>query len=87
MYGGTAPLAALFMWCFSPTVIAYASTIMPDLGAAACGAAAIVYFRRWLIKAMWRYALVTGILLGVAALTKTTWLILFGVLPSLWPVP
>ena len=82
LYGGTAGLAALALWCFSPNILAYAAIITPDLGAAALGVAANYLFWKWLRRPTWSRALAAGMVLGLAELTKMTWLVLF----ALWPV-
>jgi len=84
LYGSAAGLVALTLWCVSPNVIANAAMITPDAGAAACGVAAAYAFWRWLNASTWRNALVAGAMLGVVELTKTTWVILFGLWPALW---
>ncbi|MEJ7640498.1 MAG: hypothetical protein WKF75_21640 [Singulisphaera sp.] len=58
------------------------STITPDAGAAAIGVTAGYLFWRWLRGPSWSRALSAGIALGLAELTKTTWVVLF----VLWPL-
>jgi hypothetical protein len=58
--------------------------ITPDLGAAACGLTATLFFRRWLNKGTWETAFWCGLWLGLAELTKTTWLFLFPLWTVLW---
>ncbi|HUY32969.1 MAG TPA: glycosyltransferase family 39 protein [Pirellulales bacterium] len=82
LYGGTAGLAALTLWCFSPNVLAYAAIITPDLGATALGVAANYLFWRWLREPSWERAGAAGVVLGLAELTKTTWLVLFVIWPA-----
>lgn len=84
LYGSTAGLVALGLWGFSPNVLGYGHLITPDVGAAACGAAACYMFWWWLSVPTWRNALRTGIVLGLAALTKMTLIVLFGLFPMLW---
>lgn len=82
LYGVRAGFVALSLWCFSPTVIAWSGTVMPDGPAAAAGVAAGYLFWRWLNLADWPSAFLAGISLGIAELTKLTWIVLFG----LWPL-
>src|SRR5258708_1909416 len=37
LYGNVAGIVALVLWCYSPGILAYASQITPDCGAAALG--------------------------------------------------
>jgi hypothetical protein len=82
--GMPAACVALLLWCASPNVLAHAAMITPDCGASALGAFACYLFWQWLRKPGWARALTVGVILGLAELTKFTWLILFGVWPCLW---
>jgi len=84
LYGDLAGISALTLWCFSPNILAHAQMITPDAGAAAMGVAAAYLFWRWLKAPTWRRSLTAGLVLGLAELTKTTWIVLFGVWPVLW---
>ncbi|OHB77279.1 MAG: hypothetical protein A2W31_13165, partial [Planctomycetes bacterium RBG_16_64_10] len=84
LYGGGAGLAALVLWCFSPNILAHGALITPDLAAAALGLAAAYLFWRWLKEPCWSCALGAGLALGLAELTKTTWIVLFPLWPALW---
>jgi len=84
LWGGRAGLLALTLWCFSPTVLAYGHLITPDLGSAAMGVTAAYYFRRWLADPTAKWALIAGLTLGLAELSKTTWIILIPLWPLLW---
>jgi hypothetical protein len=86
LYGDAAGIAALLLWCFCPNVLAYAQTLTADAGAAALGVTASYCFWRWLRDPESNRAIVAGIVLGLAELTKTTWLVLFGLWPALWVV-
>lgn len=74
LYGTAGGLLALSLWCFSPNILAHGQMITPDVGAASMGIAACYLFWRWLRNPVWRRALVAGIVLGFAELTKTTFL-------------
>jgi Dolichyl-phosphate-mannose-protein mannosyltransferase len=84
LYGSWSGLLALTLWCFSPYMLANGQMITPDMGAAALGVAAWYVFWRWLKRPGWLLALGAGAVLGLALLTKTTWIILFALWPALW---
>ena len=84
LYGPTAGLLSAALWCFSPLVLANAQMITPDTGAAALGAGACYLFWKWLDEPAWDFAVAAGFALGLAQLTKFTWVILFVLWPSLW---
>ncbi len=86
LYGAPAGLLALILWCFSPNILAHASLITPDVGAASLGLLASWRFWSWLRLSTLMNALLAGLALGAAELTKFTWLILFGLWPLLWLV-
>jgi 4-amino-4-deoxy-L-arabinose transferase-like glycosyltransferase len=58
--------------------------ITPDLGATSLGTLAAYLFWRWLQAPDSTRALVTGLALGLAELTKTSWIILLGLWPAIW---
>jgi hypothetical protein len=84
VYGSPAGLLAATLWCTSPNVLGNAAMITPDAGAASMGVTALYLFRRWLKKPTWTAAICAGLALGIAELTKTTWILLFSLLPALW---
>ena len=84
LYGDLAGILALALWCFSPNILAHGSLITADAGGTALGIAAAYFFWRWLKKPTWSRALAAGVVLGLAELTKLTWIILFGLWPLLW---
>ena len=86
LYGDAAGIMALALWCFCPNVLAYGHVINADAGATALGVAASYFFWKWLRDPTWDRALVGGIVLGLAELTKTTWAVLFVLWPVLWVV-
>jgi len=67
-------------------VLGHGQLLTPDVGAAACGVAAGYLFWRWLCEPVWPRAFAAGLTLGLAELTKFTWIILFGLWPLLWLV-
>ncbi|MGO8751807.1 MAG: ArnT family glycosyltransferase [Thermoguttaceae bacterium] len=83
LYGRASGVLAIVMFYASPNVIAWGATICPDVPAAATGVSAAYVFWRWLAKPAWTAALKAGLMLGVAELTKMTWIVLFVVWPAL----
>lgn len=73
---------AMCAWCFDPNVIAHGSIVGPDTAAASMGLLAAYGFLRWLKRPTGSSSFFAGLGMGVALLTKTTWIILFG----LWPL-
>lgn len=65
-------------------MLGHGQLITPDVGAAAMGAWAGYAFWRWLRAPGWGAALEAGVVLGLAELTKTTWILLFPLWPALW---
>ena len=86
LFGCAAGFVALTLWCFSPTVLAYGHLITPDAGAAATGVSAAYGLWRWLETPTWGRAFGAGLLLGLAELTKTTWMALFPLWVAVWIV-
>jgi hypothetical protein len=84
LYGSLAGLIAVTLWCFCPNILGNAQMITPDIGATSLGVFAAYLFRGWLHSTTWFRAFLAGFVLGLAELTKTTWIILFGVWPCLW---
>lgn len=79
-------LAALIIWCFSPSILGHGAVVMPDVPAAAVGLVASYLFWTWLKNPVWPLAILAGITIGLACLCKTTMIVLFAVLPFLWLV-
>lgn len=84
LYGPLSGLMALSLWCFSPNILGWGATINPDAGAAAMGVLAGYCLWRWLQDGSWGRAAAAGFALGLAELTKSTWLLLFPLWPLLW---
>ncbi len=82
LFGADAGLLAAILWCFCPNALAWGASITPDTGAAAFGVLACWRFRQWLVLPSWKNAALAGVALGLIQLTKTSWIILFG----LWPL-
>ncbi len=86
LYGVPSGLTAMALWCFCPNILGNGALIMPDVPAAALGAAATYTFWRWLKQPNWLDMTIVGIVLGLAELTKTTLLILYPLFLVLWIV-
>ncbi|HEY7428721.1 MAG TPA: glycosyltransferase family 39 protein [Gemmataceae bacterium] len=79
LYGRRAGLLGLTLWCFGPNILAHAQLVTPDMPATVAGLAATYTFWCYLRRGTWRAALLAGLLLGVAQLTKFTLLVLYPV--------
>jgi hypothetical protein len=86
LYGRLAGLLACAIWCFEPNILAHASLITPDAPATALGLAATYTFWRWLRRPTWMQAAITGIVLGLAELCKTTLIVFYPLWPVMWLV-
>lgn len=84
LYGVRSGLAAAILWCFCPNILANAGMITPDVATSAAGLLAVYCFSRWIDLPTWRRTAAAGFALGIAELTKFTWLILYGIFPLLW---
>ena len=84
LYGRPAGGLSATLWVFCPTVLANAQMITPDTGAASLGVAACYAFWRWVRVPSWTAALLAGGVLGLASLSKTTWVLLFPVWSTSW---
>lgn len=86
LYGVVAGLIACALWCFCPSILGLGATILPDVPAAAIGAAAAYCIWRWLKRSQWLEAIIVGLVLGLAELCKFTLLALYPLLPLLWVI-
>ncbi len=84
LFGANAGLLSLALWCFDPTILAHAQLLTPDIPATVAGLAATYSFWKYLRKPSMRRVCVSGFLLGIALLTKSTMLALFAIWPVLW---
>ncbi|WP_010586593.1 ArnT family glycosyltransferase [Schlesneria paludicola] len=86
LYHPNAGLIALVLYIFDPNLLAHGALITPDAACIALGVVAGYTFWQWLRQPTWRQTLFAGMALGAAELTKTSWLILFVLWPTLWAV-
>jgi len=84
LYGRPSGVMASAIWCFEPNILAHASLITADAGATALGLAACYTFWRWLIRPTWTQAALTGVVLGLAELAKTTLILFYPLWPLMW---
>lgn len=86
LFGNLGGLAAAGLWAVSPTVLGNGALVTADAAAASLGVLAGWLYWRWLREPSWSGTLAAGIGLGLALLTKFTWLILVPLWPVLWIV-
>jgi len=86
LYGVWGGLLSLALWVFCPNILAHARLVTSDLGATAVGVAATYTFWCYLQQPNWKRAIIAGIALGLAALTKFSMVVLYGIWPFLWLV-
>jgi len=78
-YGKLAGAIAVWLWCLCPNILGHGALLTPDIGGAAMGALAGYLYWRWLrLSGGWR-AVGAGVGLGLALLTRTTWIVLIPV--------
>ena len=83
LYSPVCGLIAVSLYGLSPNMLAYGASITPDMGAASFGIIAAYAFWQWLQVPTWRRTILAGMTLGLAELTKSTWILLFGLWPCL----
>jgi len=84
LYGVGGGLLSLALWIFCPNILAHARLITSDVSAASFGVLATFVFWLYLKKPTWGRALLAGLCLGLAQLTKFSLLLLYGIWPLLW---
>ncbi len=84
LYQSAAGLTALILWSFCPYVLGYGALITPDAHAAAMGLAAGYSFWLWWHRQTWDGAILAGLTLGLAELTKFTLLVLYPIWILSW---
>ena len=77
LFGTHSGLIALLLWCSCPYILGHATVITTDVPAAAVGMAAMACFWCWLRSPQWPNAVVAGVVLGFAELTKFTLLVFY----------
>ena len=84
LYGDQAGLVALSLYVFDPNLLSHGELITPDAACAALGIVSGYTFWRWLKYPTWGRAALSGIALGLAELSKLTWIFLFALWPLIW---
>ncbi|GIW99026.1 MAG: hypothetical protein KatS3mg111_2359 [Pirellulaceae bacterium] len=72
------------MWAASPLVIGTSQEILPDVPAAALGLLSAWGFYRWVVEPQWESAILAGLALGLAELSKFTLILLVPVYVGVW---
>ncbi len=90
LYGSSAGWVAAFLWVFSPTVLTFGASITPDVTAAVTGLWATWRTYHWLRNGTWATSVWLAVSIGLAMLSKLTWVVLPGIvfvmcLGYLWP--
>ena len=83
-YGDVSGLVALGCGAFARTFSLGERRSAPTCRAAATGPWAAYAYWQWLQTPGWRTLLMAAAATGVALLTKSTWIILFGLWPAVW---
>ena len=86
LFGRPSGVIACAIWCFEPNILAHSSLITSDVAGAALGVAACYTFWGWLKKPTWAQAALTGVVLGLAELTKTTLILFYPLWPLMWAI-
>lgn len=84
LFGLKPAFLATAMWTFCPTVLAHASLVTPDMGAACLFTATLYSCVRFAGSPSWKMAGVVGTLLGLAQLAKFTDLLLYPLCAAEW---
>ena len=84
LFGRKSAFIALLTFCWCPNVMTWAATITPDAGAASLGCCAGFTYWCWWYRPVWSRAFLAGAVLGLALLTKSTWIMLFPLWTLLW---
>ncbi len=89
LFGNKTALLSLFLFSFSPTLLAHGRLVTTDVGAAAGVFIAIYYFLKFLKDTSRKNLIIAGIVLGLAQLAKFSVILLFpffGILIIVWAI-
>jgi hypothetical protein len=81
IYGPLTSALIAWLWCFSPNVLAHAQTITPDVAMVSTGVLSSYASWKYAICPRWHAAFWMGIAMGIAMLSKLTWIILPVIIP------
>jgi hypothetical protein len=84
LYGVGGGLLSLTLWVFCPNVLAHGRLVTTDVAATALGCGATFLFWRHLDQPSAGRAIVAGLALGLAELSKYSMLLLYVIWPLLW---
>jgi len=77
LYGATPGLFSLFLYAFSPNIIAHSRLITGDLYGTCMTTIAVYYFWRFINRVSWKNAAISAFTLGLSQLAKYTCLFLY----------
>ncbi len=77
LYGRPCGLVAMLLWSFDPNILGNGHLITGDVPATAIGLAAFYFFWKWLKQPFADRAMLAGLALGLAELTKYVWVLLY----------
>lgn len=86
LYGAKSGLVATLLYAFCPNMLAWGASITPDAASASLGLLAVWTWWRWLKVPSWKSSGTAGLCLGIALLSKSTWIFLLAIYPLLWAV-
>ncbi|MDR3622086.1 MAG: glycosyltransferase family 39 protein [Paludisphaera borealis] len=86
LYGPYGGLLSLCLWVFCPNILAHTRLVTTDVGSTVLGVGATYLFWRYLRRPNLPWAIVAGLALGLAQLSKFSMLLLYFVWPFLWVV-
>ena len=86
LYGDNAAILASLLWIFSPYILGFGCLVCPDVPSAALAVFAVFAFLKWLHRPTMYDALLAGLALGFAELTKFTLLVFYPLFVLLWLV-
>jgi hypothetical protein len=83
-FGQISAIIVSLVWLFSPYILGYGCLICPDVPSAAVGITVLYFFHHWLKHSDMPDALFSGLILGLAELTKFTLLIFYPLFIFIW---
>jgi hypothetical protein len=77
LYGVIPGIASIFMYVFSPNIIAHSQLVTTDLYAALAGTLSLFYFWKFVTLGGWKRGVVSACILGLSQLAKYTCVFLY----------
>ena len=84
LFGASAACLAVFLWAMSPNLLANTALGTQDLAITGFFLATVYCGWKFALNASWKWALLTGVILGLAQLTKFTAVLLIPILVIQW---